>query len=224
MVARVREIHGARSLVGPAGTRTMAADRPGRRSALSAAGTPCRGARVRRRRSTPGLAPSFHSEGWGVRTAEVRYQTRRCWSETSPQISHISMISEMVLWEWEIQEPRKVEAWRLPGRAPAVRTPQPCEWTDGSNPEVERCGWRRARAGGPNLTTPPKWPDLRRILPTTSASNDRFIGPRGAQRCNFGARRVGARGVIWERAEPGWCGGIFLGGVYGGVIALWSIL
>ena len=29
MVARAREIHGARSLVGPAGTRTMAADRPG---------------------------------------------------------------------------------------------------------------------------------------------------------------------------------------------------
>ena len=80
MVARAREIHGARSLVGPAGTRTMAADRPGRRSALSAPGTPCRRARVRRHRLTPGLLPSFHSPGWGVRTAEVRYQTRRCWS------------------------------------------------------------------------------------------------------------------------------------------------
>ena len=31
------------------------------------------------------------------------------------------MISEMVLWEWEIQEPRKVEEWRLPGRAPTDR-------------------------------------------------------------------------------------------------------
>ena len=157
MVARAREIHGARSLVGPAGTRTMAADRPGGRSALSAPGTPCRRARFRRHRSTPGLFPSFHSQGWGVRTAEVRYQTRRCWSETSPQISHISMISEMVLClKWEIQEPRKVESWRLPGRAPAVRTPQPCEWTDGSNPEVERCRWRHAGAGGTNLTTTPQ--------------------------------------------------------------------
>ena len=68
----------------------------------------------------------------------------------------VIVISEMVLWEWEIQEPRKVEEWRLPGRAPAVRTPQPSEWTDGSNPEVERCGWRHARAGGPNLTTTPQ--------------------------------------------------------------------
>ena len=86
--SRARELPGARSLGGPAGTRTMVVDLPSRRSAVFAPGTPCRRARVRRHRSTPGLVPSFHSEGWGVRTAEVRYQTRRCWSETSPQTYH----------------------------------------------------------------------------------------------------------------------------------------
>ena len=121
----------------------------------------------------------------------------------------------MVLWEWEIQEPRKVEEWRLPGRAPAVRTPQPSEWTDGSNPEVERCRWRHARADRPNLTTTPQMADfannlcLKRSLYRASAVQ---------------FWREAGRGVIWERGEPGWCGGIFLGGVYGGVIALWSIL
>ena len=80
--SRARELPGARSLGGPAGTRTMVVDQPSRRSAVFAPCTPCRRARVRRHRSTPGLVPSFHSEGWGVRTAEVRYQTRRCWSET----------------------------------------------------------------------------------------------------------------------------------------------
>ena len=58
------------------------------------------------------------------------------------------MISEMVLWEWEIQEPRKVEEWRLPGRAPAVRTPQPGEWKDGINPGVKRCRRKRALRHG----------------------------------------------------------------------------
>ena len=63
MVARAREIHGARSLVGPLGTRTMAADRPGRRSALSAPGTPCRRARVRRHRCVGQLSPRVRVAG-----------------------------------------------------------------------------------------------------------------------------------------------------------------
>ena len=62
---------------------------------------------------------------------------------------------------------------------------------------------------------PPKWPDFANNL-----SLKRSFYRAGAMQfwCEAG------RGVIWERAEPGWCGGIFLGGVYGGVIALWSIL
>ena len=116
------------------------------------------------------------------------------------------VISEMVLWEWEIQEPRKVEEWRLPGRAPAVRTPQPGEWTDRSNPEVERCRWRHARADGPNLTTAPQMARFRQ-QPQPQRS---FYNPGAMQFwCEAG------RGVIWERAEPGWCGGIFLGGSTG---------
>ena len=62
---------------------------------------------------------------------------------------------------------------------------------------------------------PPKWPDFANNL-----SLKRSLYKPGAMQfwCEAGW------GAIWERAEPGWCGGIFLGGVYGGVIALWSIL
>ena len=117
--------------------------------------SPLRARRAAERASVGTVRP----RGWvhpSIRKAGVfeppRYSTRL--ADVGPEIRLKSpMISEMVLWEWEIQEPRKVEEWRLPGRAPAVRTPQPSEWTDGYNPEVERCGWRHARAGGPNLTT-----------------------------------------------------------------------
>ena len=47
---------------------------------------------------------------------------------------------------------------------------------------------------------PPKWP----ILPTTSASNDRFIGPA---QCNFGARRVG--GSYGSGVSPGGAAAFF---------------
>ena len=62
---------------------------------------------------------------------------------------------------------------------------------------------------------PQKWPDFDNNL-----SLERSFYRAGAMQfwCEAG------RGVIWERAEPGWCSGIFLGGVYGGVIALCSIL
>ena len=107
MVARAREIHGARSLVGPAGTRTMAADRPGRRSASS----PLRARRAAERAFVGTVRP----RGWvhpSIRKAGVfeppRYGTRLADAGLEIRLKS-PMISEMVLWEWEIQEPRKVE-------------------------------------------------------------------------------------------------------------------
>ena len=113
---RARELHGARSHGGPAETRTMVVDRPSRRSAVFAPCTPCRRACVRRHRSTPGLVPSFHSQVWGVRTAKVRYQTRRCWSETSPQMlqgqRHVTIIMQH---SRATQGRRMAPIWACPG-------------------------------------------------------------------------------------------------------------
>ena len=192
MVARAREIHGARSLVGPAGTRTMAADRPGRRSALSAPGTPCRRARFRRHRLTPGLIPSFHSPGWGVRTAEVRYQTRRCWSETSPQMLQGQRQVDLIMQHSRATQGRRLAPTRAcPGgsNTPAWRMDRWIQSRGRTVPMAARWGW-----WDKSHHHPPNGP----ILPTTSASNDRFVGPA---QCNFGARRAG--GSYGSGLSPG---------------------
>eukprot|EP00618_Florenciella_parvula_P015217 CAMPEP_0119472434 /NCGR_PEP_ID=MMETSP1344-20130328/4499_1 /TAXON_ID=236787 /ORGANISM="Florenciella parvula, Strain CCMP2471" /LENGTH=75 /DNA_ID=CAMNT_0007505379 /DNA_START=185 /DNA_END=410 /DNA_ORIENTATION=+ len=60
----------------------------------------------------------------------------------------------------KVQEPSKVEEWRLPGRAPTVRTPQPGEWTDGSNPESNGPDGGTLGLMGQISPPPPKWPDF----------------------------------------------------------------